>query len=57
MISLMILGGMLLGENHTGLLIEFIIITIVSLIFLYIISEKTFTYLTRKSRPLFRAGQ
>ena len=50
MIGLMILGGTLLKEDNVGLLIEFIIITIVSLIFLYLISgKKTFTFLTNKT--------
>jgi hypothetical protein len=46
MIGLMILGGRLLEEDNKGLLIEFSIITIVTLIYLFLISgKKTFSYL------------
>jgi hypothetical protein len=50
MIGLMIGLGRYLDDSDIGLLIEFVIITIVTLAFLYLISgKKTFTYLTNET--------
>ncbi len=50
MIGLMILGSRLLEEDNKGLLIEFSIITIVTLIYLFLISgKKTFSYLNHQT--------
>lgn len=46
MIGLMILGSRVLEEDNAGLLLEFAVITVVTLAFLYLISgKKTFTFL------------
>lgn len=50
MIGLMILGSRVLVEDNVGLLIEFVVITLVTLIFLYLISgKKTFTFLNNRT--------
>ena len=50
MIGLMILGGNVLKEDEFGLFIEFLVITVVSLGFLYLISgKKTFTFLNNQT--------
>lgn len=50
MIGLMILGSMLLEEDNTGLFAEFIVITIATLLFLFLISgKKTFTFLGNRT--------
>ncbi len=40
MIGLMILGSRILAEDNFGLVIEFSVITVVTLLFLYLISGK-----------------
>jgi membrane protease YdiL (CAAX protease family) len=50
MIGLMILGSRVLEEDNLGLFIEFVIITIVTLLYLYLISgKKTFTFLNNQT--------
>ncbi|MBQ6479353.1 MAG: CPBP family intramembrane metalloprotease [Erysipelotrichaceae bacterium] len=50
MIGLMILGSRFLNEDNVGLLIEFTVITAVSLLFLYLISgKKTFSFLNNQT--------
>ena len=50
MIGIMTLSGRLFEENNFVLLIEFVIITVVTLFFLYLISgKKTFTYLNNQT--------
>ncbi|MBQ2659109.1 MAG: CPBP family intramembrane metalloprotease [Erysipelotrichaceae bacterium] len=50
MIGLMILGGRILKEDNFGLMIEFSVITIVTLVFLYLISgKKTFSYMNNQT--------
>ncbi len=50
MIGIMILGSNLFEENDLELLIEFIVITIVTLLFLYLISgKKTFTFFKNRT--------
>ncbi len=50
MIGLMILCGRYMDDSNTGMLIEFVIITVVTLAFLYLISgKKTFTYLNNET--------
>ena len=50
MIGLMILGSWVLVEDNVGLLIEFVVITLVTMIFLYLISgKKTFTFLNNRT--------
>ncbi len=50
MIGIMFISGRLFKEDNFVLLIEFIVITIVTLIFLYLVSgKKTFTYLNNQT--------
>ena len=50
MIGLMVLGSRVLNEDNAGLLLEFSVITIVTLAYLYLISgKKTFTYLNNRT--------
>ena len=50
MIGLMILGGKVLKEDNVGLFIEFLVIAVVSLVYLYLISgKKTFTFLNNQT--------
>ncbi len=50
MIGLMILGSNLLEEDNAGLLLEFAVITVVTLGFLWLISgRKTFTFLNNRT--------
>ena len=50
MIGLMIVCGNYMDDSDIGLLLEFVIITVVTLAFLYLISgKKTFTYLGNKT--------
>ncbi|MBQ1354879.1 MAG: CPBP family intramembrane metalloprotease [Solobacterium sp.] len=55
MIGLMILGSRILVEDNGGLLVEFAVITIVSMLWLYLISgKKTFSFLTNQTGYTFR---
>ena len=50
MIGIMILGSRLLEENNLELLMEFTLITVVTMLFLYLISgKKTFTFLNNRT--------
>ncbi len=50
MIGLMILGSRILTEDNFGLMIEFSVITIITLLFLYLISgKKTFSYMNNQT--------
>lgn len=50
MIGLMILGSYLLTEDNAGLFLEFTVITIVTLLFLFLISgKKTFSFLNNRT--------
>ena len=50
MIGLMIFSGRVVKEDNVGLLIEFVVITIVTLFFLYLVSgKKTFTFLNNET--------
>ena len=50
MIGLMILGGRILAEDNFGLMIEFSVITVVTLLFLYLISgKKTFSCMNNQT--------
>lgn len=50
MIALFVLGGELLGEDDVSTLIEYTVISVVMLIFLYLISgKKTFTFLNNQT--------
>ena len=50
MIGLMILGSEILAEDNFSLMIEFSVITIVTLLFLYLISgKKTFSYMKNQT--------
>ena len=50
MIGLMMLGGRILTEDNFGLMIEFLVITVVTLLFLYLISgKKTFSYMNNQT--------
>lgn len=50
MIGLMILGSRTLKEDNLGLFIEFLVITAVTLFFLYLVSgKKTFTYMNNRT--------
>ncbi|MBR4461879.1 MAG: hypothetical protein IKS51_04795 [Erysipelotrichaceae bacterium] len=50
MIGMMILGSRILAEDNFGLMIEFSVITAVTLLFLYLISgKKTFSYMKNQT--------
>lgn len=49
-IGLMILGARFINEDNAGLFLEFAVITVVTLVYLYLISgKKTFTYLNNQT--------